>query len=91
MVFHVLAPRTINVKECFKFVLIVVLGGFQFFRKVVPQRPNSVEEGTSEIGSSAKVGSVAVDETEASLMMVRVVDIIFGGLGRGSALNRSTV
>jgi hypothetical protein len=24
-------------------------------------------------------------------MMVRVVDIIFGGLGRGSALNRSTV
>ena len=80
MVFHVLAPRTINVKECFKFVLIVVLGGFQFFRKVVPQRHNSVEEGTSEIGSSAKVGSVAVGETEASLMMVRVVDIIFGGV-----------
>jgi hypothetical protein len=39
-------------------------GGFQFFMKVVPQRHNSVEEGTSEIWSSAKVGSAAVGRTE---------------------------
>jgi hypothetical protein len=63
-------PRTINVKECFKFDPVVVLqfifecgsrgGAFQIFTKVVPHRHNSVEEGTSEIGSSTKVGSVAV-------------------------------
>jgi hypothetical protein len=37
-----------------------------------------LKKGTSEIGSSAKVGSVAVGGTEAGQMMGRMVDIIFG-------------
>ena len=52
-------------------------GRFQFFSKAVPQRNNSVEEGTSEGGGSAKVRSEWVGGTEAGLILGMVVDIIF--------------
>ena len=60
-------PRTINIKDCFKLILVINLqfifqdgsrgGRFQVFRKAVPQRNNWVEKGISEGGSSAKVRS----------------------------------
>jgi hypothetical protein len=53
-------------------------GGFRIFRGVVPQRHNSVGGGASGVGSSAKVGSVAVGGAGAGQMMGRVVGVVFG-------------